>query len=62
MFTLIFLNSNEMLFYTLIKVLCDKKIHDNTLNYYIMTNKIYLYNYTDKITCMIIIYKIKIII
>ena len=33
-----------------------------TLNFYIVINKIYLDNYSDKITCMIMSYKIKIII
>jgi len=33
-----------------------------TLNYYIIVNKIYLYNCNDKITRMIISIKIKVII
>ena len=71
-----FLNSNESLFYTLIKVkihhlikithrtnnkhnnkfltqilyLLNSKFMTITLNFYIVVNKSYLYNYSEKIT------------
>jgi len=31
-------------------MLVDKKLHSNYINFYIIVNKIYLFNYSDKIT------------
>jgi len=38
-----------------------KKINGKTLNYCIIVNKIYLYNYGDKITFMIMSSKLKLL-